>query len=108
MTMGMGPVPASQRALKNARLSVKDIDFWEINEAFAIVPLYAIQQLKLDINRVNIHGGAVAIGHPEGATGARLLGTLSRILKQNGGTYGCATLCVGAGQGVATIIKNEK
>lgn len=105
--MGKGPVPASRMALKHAGLSVKDIDFWEINEAFAIVPLYAIKELGIDPERVNIKGGAIAIGHPLGASGNRLVGTLARILNMNQGTYGIATACIGGGQGAATLIKRE-
>jgi len=105
--MGMGPVPASRKALKAAGLEVKDIDFWEINEAFAIVPLYAIKQLGINPEKVNIHGGAVALGHTLGASGTRLVGTLARTLSMEGGTYGLATPCVGGGQGVATIVKKE-
>jgi acetyl-CoA C-acetyltransferase len=105
--MGKGPVPACQMALKKAGLQVKDIDFWEINEAFAIVPLYAIKQLGIDPERVNVKGGAIAIGHPLGASGNRLVGTLARILNLNKGTYGIATACIGGGQGAATLIKRE-
>jgi acetyl-CoA C-acetyltransferase len=105
--MGMGPVPASRKALKAAGMEVKDIDFWEINEAFAVVPLYAIKQLGIDPEKVNVKGGAVALGHPLGASGTRLVGTLARILNMEGGKYGLATPCVGGGQGVATIIKKE-
>jgi len=105
--MGMGPVPASRKALKAVGMEVKDIDFWEINEAFAVVPLYAIKQLGIDPEKVNVKGGAVALGHPLGASGTRLVGTLARILNLEGGTYGLATPCVGGGQGIATIIKRE-
>ncbi len=105
--MGMGPVPASRKALKHAGLEVKDIDFWEINEAFSIVALNAIKELGIEPEKVNINGGAVAIGHPLGATGTRLVGTLARTLKIKGGTFGLATPCVGGGQGVATIIRRE-
>ncbi len=103
--MGLGPVPASRKALKHAGLEVGDIDFWEINEAFAVVALNAIKELGIDPERVNVKGGAVAIGHPLGATGARLVGTLARILDVEDGTYGLATPCVGGGQGTATIIE---
>jgi len=103
--MGEGPVPASKKALEKAKLKVEDIDYWEINEAFAVVPLNAIKKLNIDINRVNIHGGAVAIGHPLGASGARITGTLARILKEKNGRYGVATLCVGGGQGYAVILE---
>ncbi|HEX9158554.1 MAG TPA: acetyl-CoA C-acyltransferase, partial [Syntrophales bacterium] len=105
--MGVGPVPASKKALKAAGLEVKDIDYWEINEAFAIVPLYCIKELGLNPDRVNVMGGGLAIGHPLGATGVRLVGTLSRILKAKGARYGMANACVGGGQGVATIIERQ-
>ncbi len=103
--MGQGPVPASKKALNQAGLSVEDIDFWEINEAFAIVPLYAIKILKIPDEIVNVKGGAIALGHPLGTTGVRLVGTLARILQIEGGKIGLATACVGGGQGVATIIE---
>jgi len=103
--MGKGPVPASEIALERAGLSVKDIEFWEINEAFAIVTLYAIKMLGLDPDRVNIKGGAIAIGHPLAANGPRLTGTLARILKMKNARYGAATLCGGGGQGATTIIE---
>ena len=103
--MGKGPVPASQKALAKAGLKPEDIDLWEINEAFAVVPLYAIQQLHIDPARVNIHGGAIAIGHPLGASGARLLGTLGRQLQETGKKYGLGTLCIGGGQGFAMVLQ---
>lgn len=103
--MGKGPVPASRKAIANAGLGVDDVDLWEINEAFAVVPLYAIKELRLDPSRVNVHGGAVAIGHPLGASGARVLGTLARQLRQSGKEYGVATLCVGGGQGFSTLLQ---
>ncbi len=105
--MGAGPVPASKKALKMAGLEAKDIDYWEINEAFAVVALNCIKQLGLDPDKVNVMGGGIAIGHPLGATGIRLVGTLARILEKKGGRYGCANACVGGGQGVATIIERE-
>ncbi len=105
--MGVGPVPASRMALKKAGLEVKDIDYWEINEAFAIVTLNCIKELGIDPDRVNVMGGGIAIGHPLGATGIRLVGTLARILKFKQGRYGLANACVGGGQGVATIIERE-
>ena len=104
--MGEGPVPASLKALKHAGLEVKDVDYWEINEAFAVVTLFAIKKLGLDPEKVNVKGGAIAIGHPLGATGIRLVGTLARILNIEGAKYGCATLCGGGGQGGATVIEN--
>lgn len=103
--MGSGPVPSSKKALSRAGLSAEDIDFWEINEAFAIVPLYTAKELNIPTERINVKGGAIALGHPLGATGVRLIGTLSRILEIEGGRYGLATACVGGGQGVATIIE---
>ena len=105
--MGHGPVPASQKALDKAGLKASDIDYWEINEAFCIVALNCIKELGLDPDRVNVMGGGTAIGHPLGATGIRLTGTLARILEEKGGRYGCANACVGGGQGVATIIERE-
>ena len=106
--MGKGPVPASLMALKHAGLEAKDIDFWEINEAFCIVAMYAIKMLKIDPDKVNVKGGATAIGHTLGASGTRLTGSLARILNMEGGTYGLANACIGGGQGVAIIIKKEK
>ena len=106
--MGAGPVPASRKALEKAGLKVSDIDFWEINEAFTVVALNCIRELGLDPETVNVKGGGVAIGHALGSTGARLVGTLARILNENNGRYGCANACVGGGQGVATIIEREE
>ena len=106
--MGAGPVPASRMALEKAGLKAADINFWEINEAFCIVALNCIKELGIDPDIVNVMGGGVAIGHPLGATGIRLTGTLARILNQKGGRYGCANACVGGGQGVAIIIEREK
>ncbi|MFC1535032.1 acetyl-CoA C-acetyltransferase [Thermodesulfobacteriota bacterium] len=106
--MGVGPVPASKRALRSAGLEVGDIDYWEINEAFTIVALNCIKELGIDPDRVNIKGGGTAIGHPLGATGCRLIGTLARILQKENGRFGCANACCGGGQGVATIIEREE
>jgi acetyl-CoA C-acetyltransferase len=103
--MGVGPIPASRMALKHAGLEVKNIDFWEINEAFCIVAINAVKELGIDPDKVNVKGGATAIGHPLGATGTRLVGTLARILNMEGGKLGLATPCVGGGQGAATIIE---
>lgn len=105
--MGLGPIPASMMALKHAGLKAKDIDFWEINEAFAIVTINTIKELGVDPTKVNVKGGAIAIGHPLGATGTRLVGTLARILDWENGRLGLATACVGGGQGIATIIERE-
>ncbi len=103
--MGAGPVPASLKALKRAGLEAKDIDFWEINEAFAIVALNAIKELGINRTKVNVKGGAIALGHPLGATGTRLVGTLARILNWENGQYGLANACIGGGQGIATVIE---
>ena len=105
--MGAGPVPASKKALEKAGLKASDIDFWEINEAFCVVALNCIKELGLNPDTVNVMGGGTAIGHPLGATGIRLTGTLARILEVKGGRYGCANACVGGGQGIATIIERE-
>jgi len=105
--MGKGPVPASRKALEHAGLKAKDIDFWEINEAFVIVALYAMKELGIDPNKVNVKGGATAIGHPLGASGTRLVGTCARILNVEKGKYGLATACIGGGQGAATILERE-
>ncbi|MCL4333402.1 MAG: acetyl-CoA C-acetyltransferase [Candidatus Thermoplasmatota archaeon] len=103
--MGEGPVPASKKALANAGLKADDIDLWEINEAFAVVVLNAMKELNIPRNKVNVNGGAIAIGHPLGASGARLAGTLSRLLRKNGKERGMATLCVGGGQGYSAILE---
>ncbi|MFP4668699.1 MAG: acetyl-CoA C-acetyltransferase [Desulfobacterales bacterium] len=105
--MGKGPVPASRKALEKAGLEVKDIDYWEINEAFCIVALNCIKELGIDPDKVNIKGGGTAIGHPLGATGNRLVGTLARILEEKDARWGLANACCGGGQGVATIIERE-
>ena len=103
--MGLGPVPASLKVLKRFGLKAEDIDVWEINEAFAVVVINAIRELGLNEGNVNIKGGAIAIGHPLGATGARLIGTLSRLLEDRGKERGIATLCVGGGQGYSALIE---
>lgn len=103
--MGEGPVPATKIALKRAGLEVSDIDLWEINEAFAVVVLNAMKELGIDQDKVNVHGGAISIGHPLGASGARLAGTLSRTMKEKGKEYGVATLCVGGGQGYSVVFQ---
>jgi acetyl-CoA C-acetyltransferase len=105
LIMLTGPAEASRKALKQAGMSVADIDLWEINEAFAVVPLQTIQALKIDPDRVNIQGGAIALGHPLGATGAILLGTALDALEQQGLHTALITLCIGGGQAIATIIE---
>ena len=103
--MGLGPINASKKALKRANLSISDIDIVELNEAFASQSLACIKELNMDINKVNIHGGAIALGHPLGATGARIVGKVASLLQREGKRYGLATQCVGGGQGVATIVE---
>ena len=103
--MGLGPVPATQKALARASLQVSDLDVIELNEAFAAQSLGVIRQLGLDEARVNLHGGAIALGHPLGCSGARILTTLLSVLQRTGGRIGLASLCVGVGQGVSTIVE---
>lgn len=103
--MGDAVVPASRKALANAGYGVDDVDIWEINEAFAVVVLNAVRKLNLDIERVNVRGGAISIGHPLGASGARIAGTLSRMLSQGSGRVGVASLCVGGGQGYSVVLE---
>ena len=100
-----GPVPASQRALKRAGMIPDDIDLWEINEAFAAVVIYTMRALKLPPNKVNVNGGAIALGHPLGATGSMLMGTIIDELERRDKTTGLVTLCIGGGMGIATIIE---
>jgi acetyl-CoA C-acetyltransferase len=99
------PTPASERALKKAGMKASDIDLWEINEAFAVVPLNTIRRLGIDPERVNVNGGSIAFGHPLGATGAALLGTALDELERRGLATALITLCIGGGMGVATIIE---
>ena len=104
--MGLGPINASKKALKRANLSISDIDIVELNEAFASQSLACIKELNMDINKVNIHGGAIALGHPLGATGARITGKVATLLQNNNKKYGLATQCIGLGQGIATVLEN--
>ena len=103
--MGKGPVPASAKALSRGGMKAEQVDLWEVNEAFAVVVLYAMRELGIDPRRVNVHGGAIAIGHPLGASGARLVGTLARELRETGKEHGVATLCVGGGQGFSMLMR---
>jgi acetyl-CoA C-acetyltransferase len=100
-----GPAPASKKALAKAGLTVDDLDLVEINEAFAAVVLRFVRDMGLDMEKVNVNGGAIAMGHPLGATGAMILGTLIDELHRTGGRYGLATLCVGGGMGIATVVE---
>jgi acetyl-CoA C-acetyltransferase len=100
-----GPTPACRKALAKAGLVASDIDLWEINEAFAAVPMKTARDLGVSLDRVNVNGGAIALGHPLGATGCIILGTLLDELERRDLSLGCATLCVGGGMGIATIIE---
>ncbi|MEB3751799.1 acetyl-CoA C-acyltransferase [Geobacillus sp. FSL W8-0032] len=104
--MGIGPIFATRKALRRAGLSIDDIGLVELNEAFASQALACIQQLELDRAKVNVNGGAIALGHPLGASGARILTTLIYEMRKRGVTYGLATMCIGVGQGIATMVKN--
>jgi 3-oxoadipyl-CoA thiolase len=104
--MGIGPIPATRRALERAGLSPADIDLVELNEAFASQVLASMRELGFSHDRLNVNGGAIAIGHPLGCSGARLIGTLAHELRRRGGRYGVATMCIGVGQGLAAVIEN--
>jgi 3-oxoadipyl-CoA thiolase len=103
--MGMGPVPATRKALERAGLTVADLDLVELNEAFASQSVACVRELGLDPERVNVDGGAIALGHPLGASGGRLITTLVHGLRRTGGRYGLASMCIGVGQGIATIVE---
>jgi 3-oxoadipyl-CoA thiolase len=103
--MGLGPIPATRKALARAGLSAADLDLIELNEAFASQSIACIRHLGLDPARVNIYGGAIALGHPLGASGARMLTTLVHALRRIGGRYGLATMCIGVGQGIAMVVE---
>ena len=105
--MGIGPVGAAKKALERAGISIEDLDLIEVNEAFASQSVAVLRELKLDTEKVNVNGGAIALGHPIGATGTRILVTLLHELKRRNGKYGMATLCIGGGQGVAIIVRRD-
>jgi len=105
--MGIGPVPATRGALARAGLEPADIDLVELNEAFASQVLASMRELGFDHDRLNVNGGAIAIGHPLGCSGARLIGTLAHELRRRGGRYGLATMCIGVGMGMAAVIENS-
>ncbi len=105
--MGIGPVPAVRKALGRAGIGVRDLDLIELNEAFASQAVACIRELELDPARVNVYGGAIALGHPLGATGARILTTLVHAMKRRQARYGCAAMCIGVGQGIAMIVERE-
>jgi 3-oxoadipyl-CoA thiolase len=103
--MGIGPVPAARKALARAGLDVKDLDLVELNEAFASQSIVCINELGLDPEKVNVNGGAIALGHPLGSSGGRLVTMLVHELRRTGGRYGLATMCIGVGQGIATVVE---
>jgi acetyl-CoA C-acetyltransferase len=100
-----GPAPATRKALKKAGLTIEDIDLIEMNEAFAAVVLRFVKDMDVDMDKVNVNGGAIAMGHPLGATGGMILGTLIDELERTQKRYGLATLCIGGGMGIATIVE---
>jgi acetyl-CoA acetyltransferase len=104
-TMGLGPIPASRLALQRAGLTVDDLDLVELNEAFAAQAIPVIRELTLDPEKTNVNGGAIAIGHPLGASGARLATTLLHEMRRRGARYGLATMCIGVGQGIAAVFE---
>jgi acetyl-CoA acetyltransferase family protein len=103
--MGLGPVPATRKALERAGLKTADLDLIELNEAFAAQSIACMRDLELNPARTNIYGGAIALGHPLGCTGARLLTTLVHALRRTGGRYGLVTMCIGVGQGIALVVE---
>jgi 3-oxoadipyl-CoA thiolase len=106
--MGLGPIPATRKALARAGLRTEQLDLVELNEAFAVQAIACIRELQLDPTRVNIYGGAIALGHPLGASGAKILTTLVHALKRTGGRYGLATMCIGVGQGIAVVVESPR
>jgi acetyl-CoA acetyltransferase family protein len=103
--MGLGPVPAVRKALARAKLTMKDIDLIELNEAFASQALACMRELGMDAAKVNVNGGAIALGHPLGASGARVMTTLVHEMRRRKARYGLATMCIGVGQGLAAIVE---
>ena len=103
--MGLGPISATKKALNRANLGINDIDIFELNEAFASQSLACIKDLEIDLAKVNLDGGAIALGHPLGATGARITGKAAQLLKRENKKYALSTQCIGLGMGIATIIE---
>ena len=103
--MGYGPIPAVKKLLKRVEHSIDEIDVIELNEAFAAQSLAVIEELGLDTSKVNIEGGAIALGHPLGASGARITGKAAQLMSKNGAKHALATMCVGGGQGIATVLE---
>ena len=104
--MGLGPINATKKALKRANLTINDIDIVELNEAFSSQSLACIKELEMDQKKINLHGGAIALGHPLGATGSRITGKVASLIRDNDKKYGLATQCIGLGQGIATVLEN--
>jgi acetyl-CoA acetyltransferase len=104
--MGIGPIPAAQKALKRAGLTMDQIDLVELNEAFASQVLACARELGIDPKKLNVNGGAIALGHPLGCSGARIMTTLIHEMKKRGSRYGLATMCIGVGQGIATVVES--
>ncbi len=104
--MGIGPIGATRKALARAGIDAQALDVIELNEAFASQSIACVRDLELPIDRVNIDGGAIALGHPLGATGARIVGKAASLLRRTGGKYALATQCIGGGQGIATILES--
>ena len=103
--MGSGPLPATEKALSKAGISMNDIDIIELNEAFAAQSLYVIRKGGWNIDKINVNGGAIALGHPLGCSGSRIIVTLMNAMEQNNSNLGLATMCIGTGQGIATILE---
>jgi acetyl-CoA C-acetyltransferase len=106
--MGLGPVPATRTLMERCGLSIGDFDLIELNEAFAAQMLACQRELEFDMERTNVHGGAIALGHPIGATGARITTTLIHALRRHGKSLGLSTLCVSGGLGVSLVVRNEE
>ena len=103
----MGPLPATEKVLKKLNMTMDQIDVIELNEAFAAQSLYVIKNGKWDTNKINKNGGAIALGHPLGCSGARIITTLVNIMEQQGSKTGLATMCIGTGQGIATVLERN-
>ncbi|MBA45224.1 MAG: acetyl-CoA C-acyltransferase, partial [Euryarchaeota archaeon] len=103
--MGLGPIPSTRLALQRAGITVEDLDVIELNEAFSSQSIACIDELNLPMEKINIDGGAIALGHPLGASGARIVGKTASLLQRTGGRYGLASMCIGGGMGIATILE---
>ena len=106
-TMGLGPIASVRKLLEHNGLSIDDIDLWELNEAFAVQSIAVVRELGMSADKVNVNGGAIALGHPIGCSGARIVTTLIHELKRRGGRYGIAAMCIGGGQGIGCLIENK-